>query len=135
MAGAHKKSECVQHTEIYLLGLKVQYKHKTKLPLDMASKHVLLSVQLPDYMPKLYLYINMMIKKNLEIIDLFLFFQILIRFMKLMYNRIVSFMEMNNTLFPMQYGSFDKHSTQHALSDLVQFKTIWITSYFLVVFL
>ena len=49
LAGAHKKSECVQHTEIYLLGLKVQYKHKTKLPLDMVSKHVLLSVQRPDY--------------------------------------------------------------------------------------
>ena len=48
-AGAHKKSERVQHTEIYLLGLKLQYKHKTKLPLDMVSKHVLLSVQHPDY--------------------------------------------------------------------------------------
>ena len=50
LAGAHKKSERVQHTEIYLLGLKVQYKHKTKLPLDMVSKHVLLSVQRPDYL-------------------------------------------------------------------------------------
>ena len=49
LAGAHKKSERVQHTEIYLLGLKLQYKHKTKLPLDMVSKHVLLSVQHPDY--------------------------------------------------------------------------------------
>ena len=29
---AHKKSESVQHTKIYLLGLKLQYKHKTKLP-------------------------------------------------------------------------------------------------------
>ena len=27
----HKKSERVQHTEIYLLGQKVQYTHKTKL--------------------------------------------------------------------------------------------------------
>ena len=49
LAGAHKKSERVQHTEIYLLGLKLQYKHKTKLPLDMVRKHVLLSVQRPDY--------------------------------------------------------------------------------------
>ena len=48
LAGAHKKSERVQHIEIYLLGLKLQYKHKTKLPLDMVSKHVLLSVQRPD---------------------------------------------------------------------------------------
>ena len=47
LAGAHKKSERVQHTEIYLLGLKVQYKQKTKLPLDMVSEHVLLSVQRP----------------------------------------------------------------------------------------
>ena len=38
LAGAHKRSERDQHTEIYLLGLKVQYKHKTKLPLDMVSK-------------------------------------------------------------------------------------------------
>ena len=50
LAGAYKKSERVQHTEIYLLGPKVQYKHKTKFPLDMVSKHVLLSVQRPDYM-------------------------------------------------------------------------------------
>ena len=49
LAGAHKRSERVQYTEIYLLGLKVQYKDKTKLPLDMVSKHVLLSVQRPDY--------------------------------------------------------------------------------------
>ena len=49
LAGAHKKSERVQHTELYLLGLKAQYKHKTKLPLAMASKQVLLSVQRPDY--------------------------------------------------------------------------------------
>ena len=45
LAGAHKKSEHVQHTELYLLGLTAQYKDKTKLPLDMVSKHVLLSVQ------------------------------------------------------------------------------------------
>ena len=49
ISGAHKKYERVQHTEIYLLGVKLQYKHKTKLPLDMVSKHVLLSVQRPDY--------------------------------------------------------------------------------------
>ena len=48
MAGAHKKSERVQRTEIYLLGLKLPYKHKTKLPLDMVSKHVPLSVQRPN---------------------------------------------------------------------------------------
>ena len=48
LAGAHKKSEHVQHTEIYLLGLKPRYKHKTKLPLDMVSKHVLLSIQHPN---------------------------------------------------------------------------------------
>ena len=41
-AGAHKKFERVQLTEIYLLSLKVQYKHKMKLPFVMASKHVLL---------------------------------------------------------------------------------------------
>ena len=39
LAGAHKKSERVQHTEIYLLSLKVQYKHKTKLPLDMVNMY------------------------------------------------------------------------------------------------
>ena len=50
LPGAHKKSGRVQDTEIYLLGLKVQYTHETKLPLDMVSKHVriLLSVQRPD---------------------------------------------------------------------------------------
>ena len=49
MGKSRKKFECVQHTEIYLLGPKVQSKHKMKLPLDMVSKHVLLSVQRPDY--------------------------------------------------------------------------------------
>ena len=29
-AGAHKRFERVQHTEIYLLDLKVQYRHKMK---------------------------------------------------------------------------------------------------------
>ena len=28
LAGAHKRSERIQHTEIYLLGLKVRYEHK-----------------------------------------------------------------------------------------------------------
>ena len=32
----------VQHTEIDSLGIKVQYKHKIKLPVDMVSKQVLL---------------------------------------------------------------------------------------------
>ena len=48
LAGAHKKSERARHTEIYLLGQKVQYKPKFKLPLDMASKHAFLYLQLPD---------------------------------------------------------------------------------------
>ena len=60
LAEAHKKSERVQHTEIYLLGLKLQYKHKTKLPLDIVSKHVLsLSVAFVHrlyYVYILYLY-------------------------------------------------------------------------------
>ena len=38
LAGAHKKFYRIQHPEIYLLDLKVQYKHKMKLPLDMVSK-------------------------------------------------------------------------------------------------
>ena len=49
MAGAHKKFYRIQHPEIYLLDLKVQYKHKIKLPLDMISKHVFLYLCLPDY--------------------------------------------------------------------------------------
>ncbi len=46
---ARKKFERVQHTEIHLLGLKVQYQAKIKLPLDMVSKHVILYLWLPDY--------------------------------------------------------------------------------------
>ena len=37
-----------QHPEIYLLDLKMQYKHKIKLPRDMVSKHVFLHLCLPD---------------------------------------------------------------------------------------
>ena len=37
-----------QHPEIHLLDLKVQYKHKIKLPRDMVSKHVFLYLCLPD---------------------------------------------------------------------------------------
>ena len=37
---AHKTFYRVQHAETYLLDLKVQYKHKMKLPLDMVSKRV-----------------------------------------------------------------------------------------------
>ena len=48
VAEAHMKFERVQCTEIYLLGLKVQYKPKFKLPLDMVSKHVFLYLQRPD---------------------------------------------------------------------------------------
>ncbi len=49
LTGAHKKFYRIQHPEIYLLDLKVQYKHKIKLPLDMVSKHVFLYLCLPDY--------------------------------------------------------------------------------------
>ena len=42
LAGAHKKFCRIQHPEIYLLDLKVQYKDKIKLPLDMVSKRVFL---------------------------------------------------------------------------------------------
>ena len=49
LAAAHKKFYRIQHPEIYLLDLKVQYKHKIKLPLDMVSKHVFLYLSLPDY--------------------------------------------------------------------------------------
>ena len=48
LAGAHKKFYRIQHPEIYLSDLKVQYKQKMKLPLDMASKHALLYPCLPD---------------------------------------------------------------------------------------
>ena len=49
LAGAHKKFYPIQHPEIYLLDLKIQYKHKIKLPLGMVSKHVFLYLCLPDY--------------------------------------------------------------------------------------
>ena len=42
MAGDHKKFYRIQHPEIYLLDLKVQYKHKIKLPLVMVGKHIFL---------------------------------------------------------------------------------------------
>ena len=35
LAEAHNKFYRVQRAEIYLLDVKVQYKHKMKLPLDM----------------------------------------------------------------------------------------------------
>ena len=35
LAGAHKKFECCQHTEMYLLVLKAQDEGKMKLPLDL----------------------------------------------------------------------------------------------------
>ena len=50
LAGAHKKFYRIQHPEIYLLDLKVRYKHKIKLPLDMVSKHVFLYFCLSDYL-------------------------------------------------------------------------------------
>ena len=51
LAAADKEFERVQHTEIYLSGLKLQYKTKFKLPLDTISKHVFSYLQLPDYPP------------------------------------------------------------------------------------
>ena len=36
---AHKKFEHIQHTEIYLLILKI-YKHEKELPFDMVGLHV-----------------------------------------------------------------------------------------------
>ena len=50
LPGAHKKFYRVQHAEIYLLDLKVQYKHKMKLSLGMVSKHIFLYLCLPDYL-------------------------------------------------------------------------------------
>ena len=38
LAGAHKKFYRIQHPEIYLLHLKVQYRHKIKLPSDTVAK-------------------------------------------------------------------------------------------------
>ena len=49
LARAHKKFYRIQHPEIYLLDLKVQYEHKIKLSLDMISKYVFLYLCLPDY--------------------------------------------------------------------------------------
>ena len=50
LAGDHKIFYRIQHPEIYLLDLKVQYKHKMRLPLDMVSiKRVLSYLCLPDY--------------------------------------------------------------------------------------
>ena len=49
LPGAHKKFYRIQHPEIYLLDLKVQYQHEIKLPIDMVSKHVFLYLCLPDY--------------------------------------------------------------------------------------
>ena len=79
LAGAHKKFYRIQHPEIYLLDLKVQYKHKIKLPLDMVRKHVFLYLCLPDYNHKLdfqfhfrpRLIFNMAAVKELSAIFLF----------------------------------------------------------------
>ena len=49
LAGAHKKFESAKPTETYLADLRVQYKPKVKLPLDLVNKNVLLYFQLPDY--------------------------------------------------------------------------------------
>ena len=55
LARAHKKFYRVQHAEIYLLDLKVQYKRKMKLSLTMVSKHIfllelILEVKYPRHM-------------------------------------------------------------------------------------
>ena len=55
LAGAHKKFYRIQHAEIYLLDLKVQYKHKMKLSLSMVSKHIFLYLCLPDYIGVIFL--------------------------------------------------------------------------------
>ena len=48
LAGAHQ--EILSHsTSRNILDLKVQYKHKIKLPLNMVSKHVFLYLCLPEY--------------------------------------------------------------------------------------
>ena len=74
LAGAHKKFYRIQHPDIYLLDLKVQYKHKIKLPLDMGSKHVLLYLCLPDYnifskAPKICCLIVHMIIRTVKYVD------------------------------------------------------------------
>jgi hypothetical protein len=38
---------------------------------------------------------------------------------KLTYNKIASFLKKNNTLFSTKYGFCEKHTTQHALLDIV----------------
>ena len=50
LAGAHKKFYRVQHAEIYLLDLKVQDKHKMKLPFAMVSKHIFCTSASPTTM-------------------------------------------------------------------------------------
>ena len=49
LAGAHKKFYRIQHAEIHLLDLKVQYKHKMKLPLDMVYMYFCTSASLINY--------------------------------------------------------------------------------------
>ena len=48
LAGAYKKFYRIRHPELYLLDLKVLYKHKIELPFDTVSKRVLLHLCLPD---------------------------------------------------------------------------------------
>ena len=45
LAGAHKKFYRIQHLEVYLLDLKVQFYHKIKLPLDMVSTSASLTIR------------------------------------------------------------------------------------------
>ena len=49
---AHAQTNFPAATEICLLSLKVLHEHKMKLPLDIVSKHVLLSVLRSDYIIK-----------------------------------------------------------------------------------
>ena len=60
----------------------------------------------------------MRMKLNLEITDQFLSFQILTD-KKLIYKRIKSFFEENDVVFKSQFGFREKHSTQHAILDIV----------------
>ena len=41
-------------------------------------------------------------------------------FERLMYNRLITFIERNNVLYSSQYGFRNNHSTEHALLDIVK---------------
>ena len=58
MKSRSMKFERARHAEIYLLGLKIRYKPKFVLPLDMVSKHVLLYFQLPADQFSIFIYLS-----------------------------------------------------------------------------